>query len=295
MLVNIIFMMTCYPIVFLMYFLLRNANDRNNWCFGATLSKERKKHPDVEAIGVRYRKNLKKSMIAMGFVPLFTFLIPYMSISFTIWMVWILAICFVPMVWYAKANKQVIELKQKNGWTETRHTFSDAAEDDKHWLYGMFYSNKKDKRIMVENRMGTGTAMNMATGTGKAMYIIAILSLLIIPISCIWMIMLDFTPIQTTIVNDTIVCEHLSVEYEIPLEDIESYTVLNDLPEMTKLKGNGMDHVLSGTYEIYREGTFETFLNPKNNLFIKIETSDEMYYISGIDDVQTQEIIDYLK
>ena len=450
---NIIFMVTCYPIIFLMYFLLRNAKDKNNWCFGATLSKELKKHPDVEAIDIEYRKKLKNSMIAMGIIPFVTFFIPYMSIGFTIWMIWILAICFVPMVFYANANKQIIELKRKMGWNEereisytdlktasvprkvkfitflptiilsivpvvlsyvfftesgygafricvitfgvctllfylcavwtdgqkvtvisddsdtnmnyarakkqawknfwlvsawintaftwfvlfvmcfrgmgmwsilvgtgvycvavillayrlvkslveidqkyeARRTLMDEADDDRHWPYGMFYYNKNDKHIMVQNRMGTGTAMNMATGTGKGMYIFAMLTLLIVPISCVWMIMLDFTPIQTTVENEKIICEHLSVEYEIALEDIEEYTTINGLPEMTKLNGNGMDHVLSGTYEIYREGTFEVFLNPQNNLFIKIVTEDEIYYISGVDDAQTQLIIEYLK
>ena len=450
---NIIFGVTCYPIIFLMYFLLRNAKDKNNWCFGATLSKELKKHPDVEAIDKEYRKNLKNGMVIMGIIPVVTYFIPYMSIGFTIWMVWILAICFVPMIWYVKANKQIVVLKQKNGWNETREiayadlksatvprkvkfmtflpclllsvlpvvlsnmmfkeagygayricvitfavctllyyisaiwtdrqkvtvisedsdtnsnyarakkqvwknfwlysawvnvvftwsvffamfirengmlwilagtgiycavlivfavrlikqlaeinhkysqrrTMEDAAEDDSCWPYGLFYYNPRDKHLMVENRMGTGTALNMATGFGKGTYIFAMLTLLIIPVSCVWMIMLDFTPIQTTVVNERIVCEHLSVEYEIPVEEIVEYTILTELPEMTKLNGNGMDHVLSGTFEIYREGVVEIFLNPQNNLFIKIETEDEMYYISGIDDNQTKEIMEQLK
>lgn len=450
---NIIFGVTCYPIIFLMYFLLRNAKDKNNWCFGATLSKELKKHPDVEAIDKEYRKNLKNGMIVMGIIPLVTYFIPYMSIGFTIWMVWILAICFIPMIWYVKANRQIIELKQKNGWNTTpeiayvdlktatvprkvkvttflpclllsvvpvvlsyinfneagygayricvitfavctllyyvsavwtdrqkvtvisedsdtnsnyarakkqawknfwlysawtnvaftwsvflamylrengmlwiligtgiycavlivftvrlikqlaqinhkyseRHTLEDVADDDRCWPYGLFYYNPRDKHLMVENRMGTGTALNMATGFGKGTYIFALLTLLIIPVSCVWMIMLDFTPIQTTIEDETIVCEHLSVEYEIPMEEIVEYTVLTELPEMTKLNGNGMEHVLSGTYEIYRVGAVEIFLNPQNNLYIKIETKDEMYYISGIDDAQTKDIIEQLK
>lgn len=453
MILNIFFMITCYPIIFLMYFLLRNAGDKNNWCFGATLGKELKKHPDVEAIDVQYRKNLKHGMVIMGVIPLTTFFIPYMSIGFTIWMIWILAICFIPMIWYAKANKQIRELKRVKCWSEerelaytdlksasvprkvklitflpalffsivpiglehmlfgeagygalriciitfglctllfywaaiwtdkqkvsvisedsdtnmnfarakkqawknfwllsawintaftwsillamyfrhaamlwiiigtgvycvifmvlairlmkklmdinqkydTRRTIADAADDDRCWPYGLFYYNKRDSHFMVENRMGTGTAVNMATGFGKGIYIFATLTLLIIPISCIWLIMLDFTPIQTSIIDNKIVCEHLSVEYEIPLEDIESYMVVEGLPEMTKLKGNGMDHVLSGTYEIYREGMFEAFLNPQNDLFIKIVTEDETYYISGVDDVQTQVIIEEIK
>lgn len=450
---NIIFLVTCYPIVFLLYFFLRNARNHNGWCFGASMSKEWKKDPEVDAIDVEYRKNLKNTMIVLGIAPFVTLFMKHMSISFTYWMIWILIVCFLPMYWYAKANKQIRVLKDKRGWNaenkisytdlkiaalprrvklltflpcmvlsvlsivlsyvlfeeagygafriciwtfglctilfyvgaiwtdklkvsvicedtdtnmnyarakknvwknfwlicawmntvytvsifiamyfrtsgiawiiwgsgiyclvvifvtiwllkklfainnayESKRTLGDATDDDRHWYWGMLYYNPKDPRFMVENRMGTGTAVNMAKGSGKAMYIFSALCLLIIPVSCVWMIMLDFTPINTKIENEKIICTHLSVEYEIPLEEIENYTVITELPEMTKMSGNGMNHVLSGTYEIYREGTFETFLNPQNNLFIMIETADEMYYISGVDNAETQKIIDELE
>ena len=450
---NIIFLITCYPIIFLLYFFLRNARNHNGWCFGASLSKEWKKDPEVDAIDVEYRKNLKNTMIVFAIAPFLTLFMKHMSISFTYWMIWILAACFLPMYWYAKANKQIRVLKDKRGWNaeskvsytdlkiaalprrvklisflpcmvlsvifivlshilfgeagygafriciwsfglctflfyvsaiwtdrikvsvicedtdvnmnyarakklvwknfwlmctwlntiytgsilvamyfrehgaawiiwgsaiyciviiilgawlmkklfainsayESKRTLGDATDDDRHWYWGIMYYNPKDKRFMVENRMGTGTAVNMARPSGKVMYIIATLSLLIIPVSCVWMVMLDFTPISTKVEQGTIVCSHLSVEYEIPLEDIESYTVVTELPEMTKMVGNGMPNVMSGTYEIYREGTFETFLNPQNNLFIKIVTEDEMYYISGVDDAETQTIINELE
>lgn len=450
---NIIFLVTCYPIIFIMYFMLRNAKDKNSWCFGATLSRELKMDPAVEAIDAEYRKKLKTSMIVLGIVPILAFFSPYISIAFSIWMYWILVVCFLPEVLLARANKQVQELKKERGWQqesvvsytdlkmasvprkvkwihflpafvmnvipivlsfvlfkeagyaayricvitfaacavlcfvcavwtdrqkvtvvcedsdinmnyarakkqlwkkfwmgviwihtgftwlvlgamyiretgmawilwgtvgygivaiaavawllkrmqeinrkyEKNRTIVDESDDDRHWPYGLLYYNPKDSHIMVENRMGTGTTMNVATGVGKGMYIFAALTLLIIPVASVWLIMLDFTPINTKVENETIICTHLSVEYEIPLEDIENYTIITDLPDMTKVSGNGMDHVLSGTFEIYREGMFETFLNPQNDLFIKIETEDEMYYISGEDDAETQKIIDELK
>ena len=178
---------------------------------------------------------------------------------------------------------------------EAKRTLGDASDDDRHWLWGIMYYNPKDRHVMIENHMGTGTTMNMATGIGKGMMIFGFLTLLIIPVSCVWMIMLDFTPLDTRVVNDTIVCTHLSVEYEIPLEDIKSYTVIKDLPDVTKVNGNGMDNIYSGTFEIYREGMFEAFLNPQNSLFVKIQTNREIYYISGVDDAATQEIIDVLE
>lgn len=450
---NIIFTVTCYPIILIMYFMLRNAKDKNGYCFGATLSRELKNDPAVEAIDIEYRKKLKTSMIVLAIIPIAAFFMKHISLIFSLWMYWILAVCFYPMVLFAKANKKVKELKEERGWEqvsevsytdlkfvtvprkvkfitflpamilsvvpvvlsyvvfqeegfvairicliifalctlmfyafavltdrqkmsvisedsdtnmnfarakkqiwknfwlictwvntafiwfafagmyfrhraitvliwgtvaygigimfvvlwivkkiqelnrkyESKRNLVDAIDDDVHWPYGMMYYNPKDTHVMVENRMGTGTAMNMATGLGKGMYIFAALCLLIIPLSSIWIFMLDFTPIQTTVVDEKIICTHLSVEYEIPLDDIEEYTVITELPEMTKVAGNGMNHVLSGTYEIYREGMFETFLNPQNNLFIKIETADEMYYISGVDNAETQKIIDELE
>lgn len=446
---NFIFMVTCYPILFVMYFMFRNAKDRNGYCFGATLSKELKDDPAVEMINMRYRKVLKNRMIISAVIPLLTFFIPYMSIGFTVWMIWICFICFYPEILFAKANKQIQELKKERGWEqvseitytdlkiasvprkvkiisflpalalsvipvvwsyvefqeagfvafrfcmvtfavcsflfylcaiwtdkqkisvisedsdtnmnfarakkqiwknfwliciwantifiwfvligmyfrnaamavllwgsviygagilfvalwlvkkirslnqkyESKRTVADAADDDRYWPYGILYYNPNDTHVFIENRMGTGTAMNMATGVGKGSYIFAGLCLLIIPVSCIWLIMLDFTPIRTEVVDDAIVCTHLKVEYEIPLDEIESYTVLTEMPDVTKINGNGMDKIHSGTFEIYREGLFEAFYNPQNHLFIRIETDEETYYISGVDDAATQDVL----
>jgi len=450
---NIIFMVTCYPILFLMYFMFRNAKDRNGWCFGATLSKELKSDPAVEAIDKEFRRKLKNTTIILAMIPIVCFFVPYMSIVFTIWMIWICVICFYPMVYFAKANKQIQELKQERGWNqvseveytdlkiasvprkvklmtflpalimniipvvlsfvafqeagyaafrfcvivfaacavlfyfsaiwtdkqkisvisedsdtnmnfarakkqlwknfwliciwmhtaftwfvffmmyfreqgmslivwgsviygvaavfvsfglvkkiydlnhkyESKKTIATAADDDRYWPYGLVYYNKNDTHIMVENRMGSGTAVNVATGVGRGLYIFSSLLMLIIPVSCIWLLMLDFTPLSTKVVDNTLICSHLKVEYEIPLKEVEQYEVVTELPEMIKVVGTAMDTVLSGTYEIYREGMFEAFLNPQNELFIKIVTEDEMYYISGASDADTKEVLGHLE
>lgn len=450
---NGLFLLTCYPILFFLYFMLRKAHDKNGYCFGTTLKRELREDEAVKQIIADYQKNLKTNMIVLAVIVIPVFFIPSVSIAMTIWMIWLLVVCFYPMLWMAKGNKQIRELKQERGWDqvsevaytdlktasvprkvkltsflptlifstipvalsfvlfeaeelgtfgwivaifalctylfylgavwtdkqkitvicedsdtnmnfarakkqawknywltcswvngaftwmvllfvwqrdwgmvwlvwgsvvygvvimavtiwlikkikgindayESKRTVFDASDDDRHWIYGLMYYNENDKHIMVENRMGTGTAMNMATGVGKGSYFIATIALLSIPVICVWLIMLEFTPLDTKVVDDTIVCKHLSVEYEIPLEDIEEYTVVTELPDMTKVNGNGMDNIFSGTFEIYREGMFETFLNPQNDLFIKIETEDEMYYISGVDDGATQKIIDELE
>lgn len=449
---SIVMLFGCYPILFVMYFVFRNAGIKSGYTFGASLTSELKSDPKILAVDEAYRKTLKRYTIILAFLPLPSFFTSYVSIEFSIWMIWILIVCFYPMVLFAKANKKVLDIKNEYGvieecevsytdtkiasvprkvkfitflptlvlsivpvilsymlfkeagymairlcvivfglctpmfygfavltdrqkinvisedsdtnmnyarakkqlwknfwlscsWLNTifiwivlagmymRHSmfsiflwgsvaygviatlfafglvkkigeldekyqqkknFAGGASEDRFWKYGMVYYNPKDTHVMVANRMGTGMSMNMATGAGRGTYIFACLCLLIIPVMCIWMIMMDFTPISTKVEKETIICTHLSIEYEIPLEEIENYTVLTELPEMMKVSGNGMDHVLSGTYEAYRVGPFEVFLNPQNDLYIKIETQEETYYISGVDDTETKLLIEHL-
>ncbi len=448
-----IFVITCYPILFVMYFMLKDAADKNGLCFGATLKKELRSDVAVKEVEAKFRKRMKWSTIIMAVVPIPFVFIPYFSISMSLWMIWILVLCFLPSVFFAMANTRIKELKQEKGWTEehsvsytdlktasvprkvklvtflptlilstipvviaflmfrgygyeiygwlvatfamctylfyacavwtdkqkiavisedsdvnmnfarakkqvwknfslvcawtntaftwlmlflmwqsgmavigiiwgsvlygvviiaatvwlikkiwdinkkyeAKRTMVDVADDDKNWLWGMVYYNKNDKHFMIESRFGTGTTVNLGNKAGMITTVASFAVLLLLPVICIWMIMVEFTPIQVTVENDTIICEQLSVDYEIPLADIDAYEAVTELPEMTKVNGMGMDNVLSGTYEVYREGMFEVFLNPQNELFIKITVDDLTYYIGGVDDAMTQEVLDAIE
>lgn len=450
---NIIFMVTCYPILFVMYFLLRNAGDRGAYCFGATLNAKLRKDEAVTVIDAEYRRNLKRGTIICSILPIAFFFIPYFSISMSLWMMWILAICFVPMLWFAIANHKILDLKQERGWQEEnvitygdlkaatvprrvklltflptlvfstipvilaftifrgygygvfgwmvalfgactylffvcavwtdkqkimvicedsdtnlnfarakkqvwknfwlvcawsntvftwfmllfmwqrewamsgviwgsvvyclvaiaaslwlvkklldinrtymkKRTLSDAADDDSNWLWGMLYYNKKDKHFLTESRMGTGTSVNLGHKAGMITMVASGALLLLIPVMCIWMILVEFTPLKVSVENDTIVCKQLSVEYEIPLEDISAYETITELPELTKMSGTGMDNFLSGTFEVFHQGVYEVFLNPQNSLFIKLTVGEKEYYIGGVDDEETQAVLESIR
>mgnify|MGYP003301803097 CR=1 FL=1 len=174
---------------------------------------------------------------------------------------------------------------------EDKKDIVDAAEDDRNWIFGMLYYNKKDKHYMTQTRFGMGTTVNLANKAGFLTELIGILVLLSIPILCVWMIMIEFTPLEVKVENDVIICEQLNVEYEIPLAEIVEYEIVTELPKLVKVNGTGMDNQLSGTFEVYREGMFEVFLNPQNNKFIHIVTKEQQYYIGGNDDAMTERII----
>lgn len=175
---------------------------------------------------------------------------------------------------------------------DTKKTIIDASDDDKNWIFGFIYYNKNDNHFMIQNRMGMGTTMNLAKPACMILEVVAFLLLLIIPISSVWMIMLEFTPMQVYVSEQTVICEHLNIEYEIPIEEIDHVTVLEDLPDLTKINGTGMEELYSGVFEVYREGICEVFLNPSNHLFLKLEVDEKIYYLSGIDDVSTKQLED---
>lgn len=449
MVVQIIFFITMYPMLFILYFVMRGVGDaKNGYSFGLRMKAEWMKDTKVQEIVQQYRKELLQTTLIFAVIPLVTFLIPYFSISFTIWMIWLLAAIAVPAIPYVGANKKLRELKRARDWakssgatnrTEIKQagkvrrvrvipflvptiisaaaavlsviefngkgfaglsaiviTFAlctplfygvavwmdrqkievisddsdvnlnyarakkniwknvwlmiawvntvftifiamtlhvdemavggiligtiiytiivvgvlfwgwkrqqavdaryqakrDAAEqedDDEYWLWGMFYYNKNDKHVMVNQRAGMGTTMNMATPVGMGMTIFGVgLLIFIVPLSCLWLILEEFTPIQLAVENQVLVAEHLHVEYEIPLEDIETVTLVEETPAWSKVSGTGMDALCKGTFHIRNEGDCEVLLNPQNAIFLQIKTADETYYMSTPEDELTK-------
>jgi len=79
---SIIFLVGCYPVLFLMYFLFRNLANKNGYCFGATISKELRDDDEIKAIDMEYRKKLKKytqCLCIIGMIAI-SFAISYISV-----------------------------------------------------------------------------------------------------------------------------------------------------------------------------------------------------------------------
>jgi hypothetical protein len=226
------------------------------------------------------------------FVWFMLFLMRYsgMAVAGIIWGT--LIYCVVICVATGILIKKIFDINKKY---ESKRTLLDAADDDRNWLWGQVYYNKNDKHFMIESRLGTGTTVNLGNKAGMITTVASVAVLLFLPVMCIWMIMAEFTPIQVTVENDTIICQQLNVDYEVPLADIDSYEVVTELPNMIKVNGSGMDNLLIGTFEVYREGMYEVFLNPQNDLFIKLTIDDQAYYIGGADDTVTQTVIDAIE
>lgn len=207
------------------------------------------------------------------------------------WLLWLSAgygaLTLGLLIWFAKCGSAIeasYEGKREENFTD----------DDDAWLGGIVYYNKKDKRTMVTKRVGIGTTMNLATPAGKLWNGIGIAVLLIVvPICCVWMMLEEFTPIQLSVVNDVLTAEQFEVDYEIPVDEMESIAIIDEKPRWTKVSGSGMENLCKGTFRIQGEKC-EVFVNPQNDIFLQIETAEETYYMSAADDAGTQEIYEII-
>lgn len=162
--------------------------------------------------------------------------------------------------------------------------------EEKNWIGGIFYHNPKDRHTMVPKRVGVGTTCNLATPGGKVFVIVAILGLLIAPISCVWAMVDEFTPISLTCQNQVITARQVKKDYEIPVDSIVHISMQEEVPQGRRMKGTGMDNLLKGTFNNREEGRVQFFLNPQNHVFLRVETEDQIYYLGGYDDAQTREV-----
>ncbi len=167
-------------------------------------------------------------------------------------------------------------------------------DDDDNWLWGCVYHNRSDKRVMVEARVGLGTSVNVATPVGRGLTVFSVFVLLMIPILCLWTIMVEFTPLRLEIRGDELVAEQLKTDYRIAVSDITELTLVEELPELSKIAGTGMDNLYKGKWHILYGDNCEVFLNPQNNLFLRFVSDGVLYYMSAPEDEETRALYEKL-
>ena len=78
------------------------------------------------------------------------------------------------------------QLRKIEAVYEAKRELNDNADDDRHWIWGIFYYNPADRHSMVPKKVGMGTTMNLATPVGKGSAILdAVVLMVTIPAMCI--------------------------------------------------------------------------------------------------------------
>ena len=125
-------------------------------------------------------------------------LIRSFGVSMTVWLVWILVVCVVFLMPYARCNAALRRLK-------AQRVGEKPGDEDRHWLWGMFYWNPQDPRLLVSARLGVGTTINLARRWGQAVAGLLALLLLGCPLVGVWIMGMERAPVELTVAEEAVV------------------------------------------------------------------------------------------
>lgn len=235
---------------------------------------------DLTAALTRIRRyNWNKFWLLMVWASAFYSLAVWLSYeSMTWYLIWTLVYSAVLLA--ASISTEFATRRGQRKVTENRTT-APQVDEDEYWLWGQFYYNPNNNRLMVNERVGMGMSMNLAHPAGKVLYGFSLLLLLAMPLSGVWMMAEEFTPVTMLLTEEAVVMEHTSQAYRVELCQVEQAEILTELPETYKISGSAMDTVYKGSFSVEGYGEAKLCLDPRAGEFLVLETGEKTYVFSG--------------
>lgn len=199
-----------------------------------------------------------------------------------------LLIVMAGIVLYVGRDKKIERLYEKETTIE--------QDEDDNWIGGFIYHNPNNKRLMVKQRVGMGATVNAARPFGKVIYGFIVLMFIGVFISMIYIGMAEATPIKLKVENGKLICHHLTDDYVIDINEIESIEWGEDVNEVRFIKtaGFGIPNLYKGSFTVNGESGCKVFLNPEEGSYIKISAKGISYYISSASLEETRSVYDTL-
>lgn len=224
-------------------------------------------------------------LISAWFIAALNLLVWLTSSSASLTLAGILAISLILVITSIYLELKLRKLQEK--LTEQSGSGFYVDDDDK-WIWGIFYYDPNDNRLIVNNRVGMNTTVNMAKRSGQLIMGVSVLLLLAMPFLGVWMDKLGTTPVGLDITESAIVSTHTGIEYEIPLDDIIYIEYVAEKPALRRTAGTGMETVQKGRYST-PWGSASICLDPRTAPYIYIETSENKRYLFGSADAAETE------
>lgn len=208
----------------------------------------------------------------------FSFVVLLLDSPLPLFIIATLLFTFLLIVGAAKAEFAVRKAQQR--YNETQDCVILADEDD-FWWNGIAYYNKNDSSIIVNNRVGFGSTLNLAHPFAKVFTGFSLLLLLAMPFLGIWMMKEEFTDVHVELDETSVRAFHLGPEYKVPLEDIISCELLSELPRTSKNAGTNFSTVYKGSFSVSGiDRNCRLCLNPNASLFLVLRTENKTYIFS---------------
>lgn len=112
---NIILFISTYPVLLIIYFVLKNNHKfHDHLLFSVSMKEEWVEQPEVQKIISEFHKQMNILLLIFFAIPLTSLLTSHFSIQFTIWMNWLMLLILLFYVPYAIANKNLKKWKKEN-------------------------------------------------------------------------------------------------------------------------------------------------------------------------------------
>ena len=167
------------------------------------------------------------------------------------------------------------------------------VDEDDRWIFGIFYYNPDDAKLMVNERVGVNTSINLARPAGKAIMAALALLLLCLPVAGALMADDFGTPVTLELSGQAIHARHSLTSYEIDMDDVVSIELIDQLPQMTRTLGGAAETFLEGDFSSERYGTLKVCLDPEAGPWLLVRTGDGRTYLLGASDAtQTKAVLE---
>ena len=165
------------------------------------------------------------------------------------------------------------------------------VDDDDKWLGGPVYYNPNDSRLIINDRVGTNSSVNLAKPAGKALYAVLALLLVTMPL---WGLLLGNGEIKTELKGDSLFIKGGMHEYTVAIDRVTDAELLTELPAITRTAGTGMPEFLGGSFASREYGKLKVCLNPTVGPWIYFRADNKAYLIGTHDPDQTQALYNAL-
>ncbi|MGI6033657.1 MAG: hypothetical protein ACOX69_09595 [Coriobacteriales bacterium] len=169
------------------------------------------------------------------------------------------------------------------------------VDEDDRWIFGIFYYNPDDSKLVVNDRVGMNSSFNLARPAGKVIAVLIALLLLSIPVMGVFMADEFGSPVQLELSDQSVHAHHSLTTYDIDIADVASVELIDELPQMTRTFGGAAETFLEGDFTSEKYGSLKVCLNPEVGPWLLVRTTDGTTYLLGADDAsQTQAVAEYL-
>ncbi|OUN23049.1 hypothetical protein [Pseudoflavonifractor sp. An85] len=156
------------------------------------------------------------------------------------------------------------------------------VDEDEKWIWGMFYYDPNDTHLVVNNRIGMNTTVNLAKKSGRIILGATAVMMLLLPLWGVWLMAEEQSPVTLTLTETTLEAKHGWDDYEISLEDVAQVQLLQEEPAgLRRIAGTAMDTVLKGRYQSNAYDKLTLCMDPRTGPWLLVTMENGTMYLVG--------------